>query len=683
MKSLITLLEDQITESDTSETEIGNQRERNHRYWNMSPLGNEVDGRSHYVDPSVFESVEDKKSIYSETFLSSRQVVRFSGTNADESAAKTAYVIRVLKQNKYTDLLSDGWHDAFVAKRMTIWADWKRKREKVQLQFMGQPTAVVNQQLQRLGEITNVNKEGLESYPIPSIGPQQYVHSGTMEVEIDKSFIHLDLIQPEWVFRDPNQTYARDAGWNAARMDMSKMMLIDWGFDEDQVKQLRCDYKFRSTKEDDARKFNDGLTRGVGSQRADLHEEVSVYKTRTWLTADDFSDAALLEVFTPETNAAIYEIYWGAGEVLYWNDGTPAIKVMDSMDVYEWSEYKIAHAANGMCTADVEAHQQKAASGLKRGVIDHMNITNNPRWEANVDSLKDARDLYDNAIGGVIETDGKPVGQIKALDQPQLSPMVFSVLQMLDRDSEARSGMSDLARGMNQGAVNNQNADRMIERLTTAGQRRVGMGARSFANTFYADLMQCIVKLAMKYDKSQTMIEAGGKKVVVAPSKWSPDMEMDIEVALTPQEAQDMSMRLLAIDARLNADQDMKPLYGLKQKHALWDTVYELMGIKDSTRFLASPDSPEIQQAMQQLQQQAKEAQAKADKMVEDQRLALQDQLDLGWASLNAKIMDFEHDNDLDDNKFKLDVKKYSTDNVFRAKELQLEQQQKRPVASF
>ena len=86
MMKLTTLLQQQITESDTTVLDVGQQRERNHRYWALQPLGNEVEGRSHYIDPSVFESVQDMKAVYSETFLSSRQVVRFSGTNADESA---------------------------------------------------------------------------------------------------------------------------------------------------------------------------------------------------------------------------------------------------------------------------------------------------------------------------------------------------------------------------------------------------------------------------------------------------------------------------------------------------------------------------------------------------------------------------------------------------------------------
>jgi hypothetical protein len=250
--NIIGILETQATESDTTESQVGQQRERNHRYYGMQPIGNEKEGRSHYIDPAVFGAVEDKKSVYSESFLSSRQVVRFNGSNKDESDAKTAYVQRILKANNYEEIFRDGWHDAFVAKRMTVWVDWRKATETVTLEFQGAPSAQVNQQLQQLGEIIDVNKEGLQSQEVPPVAniqqqqmqmqgmppqqqPQQFVHTGTLVVEVDKSYISLDLIQPEYVMRDPTKTYSRDALWNSARMDESRLSLIEWGFDPESI----------------------------------------------------------------------------------------------------------------------------------------------------------------------------------------------------------------------------------------------------------------------------------------------------------------------------------------------------------------------------------------------------------------------------------------------------------------
>lgn len=677
MKNLINLLESQVSESNNTGTLVSDQRERNHRYWSLQPLGNEREGRSHYIDPRVFSAVEDKKAVFSETFLGSRQVVRFNGANQDESMAKTAYAMKVLKANYYETLFADGWHDAFVAKRMTVWVDWKRNREEITLRFLGQPSHVVNQRLTQLGEITNLDRSELQSYPIPSIGAQQFVHTGTLTVEVDRSYIDLDLVQPEFVLRDPEQAYSWDAAWNTQRIDITRLDLIDWGFDREQVEKLIPDSRWETRQEDNARRQHDGSQYRVvaGGQLSDNQEEVTIFKTRTWLMPEDFEHTPELVGFTPKPGANIYEIYWSGKEILRWNDGMPAIKVLDEMAVYEWAEYKVAHADGGLCTADVEAHQQKYGSGLKRGVMDNMNITNNPRWEVNAGALENYRDLLDNVIGGVVETaDNMPPGQVRALDQPQLSPIVMGVMQMLDRDSEKRSGMSDLSRGLNQAAISNQNAENMVDKLSAKGERRVAMSARDWANNFFARLMQCIVRFGMKYDKSQSVMESGGRQIVIAPSTWSHDEDMEIEVALTPAEADQMSQRLMLMDSKLNADEDMRPLYGLKQKHALWDTVYELMGVKDSTRFLASPESPEVQQAMQRRAQMMEQQQMKQDQIIASEMNMKREQMDLYWANANSQIMDRLEDNELDRDKF-------MQDTHFKQEELEIEREQKRAVA--
>jgi hypothetical protein len=665
------MLEQQISESDTTSGEVGGQRERNHRYWSLQPLGNEQRGRSHYIDPRVFAAVESKKGVFSETFLSNRQVVRFNGANQDESDAKSAYVQKVLKSNDYHALFRDGWHDAFVAKRMTVWVDWRRNHEPETFTFSGAPEAAVNAALSKL-DIVELVESTLETKQMPTInGGQQVFVTGEITVLVNRGYLELDLIQPEYVMRDPSQSYCGDAMWNSARMDISRVMLVEWGFDPGQVAQLDSDYRWGSNSEDYARKQHDGSFSTANSQRGD-QQEVTIYKTRTWLSPEDFDSVAGLEEFEPESGAAIYEIYWGLGKIMNWADGTPAIKPMYEMAVYEWSEFKVSHAENGMCTADVEAHQQKAGSQLKRGVIDNQNITNNPRWEANVGALRDARDLYDNAIGGVIETDdGIPVGQVKALAQPQLSPVVFGVMQMLDKDSESRSGMSDLARGMNQGAITNQNSASMIERLSSAGSRRTAMSARDFATTFMVPMMQCIVKIATQYDKSSSVTESGGRPVQIVPASWGEDSEMEVEVALTPEEAQTMAKGLIMMNGQLSADEEMKPLYGLQQKHALWDTVYELIGVKDSTKFLAAPETPGVQQMLAARTQSLNEQREQQNQALQFQRLAAEDQLRLGWASLNNTMIDKQHDNDLADDKF-------DADTYFREQELKLEREQKR-----
>lgn len=707
--SLVKVLQAQMTESESSQAETGEQRERNHRYYAVQPLGNEERGRSQYIDPVVFSSVESKKSIFTETFLSSREVVRFSGNGESEleAKAKTAYAQRTMRKNKYVRMFRDGWHDSLVAKKMTCWLDWEQDTKTVELKFQGAPSAHVMAQVKQLGIVREVNTDNLQSYEVPPQGganvlmfpgqqqQRQYVHTGTLSVELDDSYVSIDLIQPEFVFSDPQQSYCDEKMWNSKRRDVSKLVLIDEGYDPEQVSGLVIDNTYGSTEEDRARKsYDKGNTTGYASamQRISEQDEVTVYCTRTWMSLKEGD----IEGYVPETEEMrLYEIYWNQNEILRYAAGEespideetgepilePAIREIDEMAVYDWTELKVSHASEGLCTADLEAHQQKTGSMLKRGVMDNMSVTNNPRYEAVLDNVHNERDLEDNVIGAVIDVE--QLGTVQGLNNPQLSPIVMGVMQMLQQDSEERSGVSGLAKGMNQGAVNNQNADDMIARLTNAGMRRVAMAARDWAQTFLVPMMQCIVRLGTKYDESQDVLESGGRQIPIVPGQWNQDSEdMEIAVALTPDEAQAMAKQMLLMHNVQAADEELKPLYGVNQRHAMMDTIYELIGIVDSTPFLAPPEGEQMQQHKQGQQQQfqmvmqdKKNAEMAQQRQEQFQQWVISQQLEQGWAQQNNKMLDTEEDNDLA-------REQYETDTYFRGQELELEAEQERPVAT-
>ena len=226
-------------------------------------------------------------------------------------------------------------------------------------------------------------------------------------------------------------------------------------------------------------------------------------------------------------------------------------------------------------------------------------MRNTTRYEATVGALKNPRDLLDNTIGGVIWS--RQPGSVTPLATPELSPLTMNVVQLLKSDGDERNGMSGLAKGMNEGAVNNQNASDMIDKLTTAGRRRVTMSARDFARTFLVPISQHIVKLAMQNDKSQDAIEIGGQMIPVVPSEWADDdLEMEVAAALTPDEAQRQAAQLTMMHTTMMQDPAMADIYGVTQKHALFDKIFDLVGIKNTSQYMISPQSPEFAQMAQQ-----------------------------------------------------------------------------------
>lgn len=671
-KRLVYTLEHQLNESDSGQFEVGEQRERNHRYYSLQPIGNEQRGRSHYISPDVLDSVENKKALFAETFFGARQTVHFiSSGNAQpfEADAKTAYVNAALEKNCYHRLFRDGWHDAFVAKRMVVLATWVDDVETRRIAVQQANQMQVMQLISQQGDVVGVRQGNAQQQ-------QGGLWTGEIEVDVADSGIDLMLIQPERYYRDPNAAYVEDAMWATYEEDVSKGTLIDRGYDIEQVKRLAMDYRFRSEEEDTSRKAHDrSWTRRRQHKRVEEQETVTSYRTWTWLEMWDH-DPEIAEELGVEDDGQIrlYEVHWSQGEILEWEDGSGrAIKLADEIPFFEWCEYKVSHAEHGISDADIVAHSQKTNSIIKRLILDNQQMRNSSRYEALQGAIVNPRDLLDNSIGGVVWT--RRLGSVAPLAAPELSPLTFNVLTMLSQDTDKRSGMSDLAKGMNTDAVRYQNAENMIDKLTVAGNRRVMRAARDWAQTFLVPLSQYIAKLAMDNDMSQRQMEVSGRVIPVVPSQWQDtELCMAVSEALTPEEGQKHAQQLMMMHSIMSQDPQLAMLYGVAQKHALMDDMFDALGVADTTKYMLRPDSPEFMQQMQQMQQQQMQAQQ------QQQQLA---GLQIGLAQ-SADRREWE--------KFQWDVTNDMADNVreddelehkkeMDEKEYQLERTQDRAVS--
>ena len=670
-RGLAVTLEAQLTESDSGQFEVGEQRERNHRYYALQPIGNEIRGKSHYISPDVLDSVENKKALFKETFLTGRSVVKFKPvSNAPlEADAKTAYVEWMLQKNCKEALFRDGWHDAFVAKRMVVMAEWENDTRTIDMDIQGatqqQVMMLIYQQMQQ-NQIVSLDESRMQNMG-------NGIFAGTLGIEVDDSYTKLTLCQPERYYRDPNATYPDDAAWNTYEEDLGRGELITRGYDEDQVYHLNLDYRFRSEEEDSSRKAHDrSWTRRRQHKRTQEQETVTFYRTWTWLDMLDHDVDIAEALGITDNTPRLYEIHWSSGQILYWADGTIAVREVECQPFFDWCEFKISHAEHGMADADITAHTQKHQSILKRGVLDNTQMINTTRYEAQLGMIKNPRDLLDNRIGGVVWS--RRIGSVAPLAQSPLSPNTMSAIAMMQADGDKRSGISDLAKGMNQDAIRYQNAEGMIDKLTTAGNRRVMGAARDWAQTFLVPLARYIVRLGMDNDKGQKQLEVGGRIIPVVPSQWTDtELNMAVAKALTPEEGQRMGQSLLMLHQVMSQDPQLAQLYGVAQKHALMDDVFDSLGVDDTTRYMMRPDTPEFAAMQQQQQQQMMQEQQKQDFLVGEQ-------LELAKSMDRREWEKFEWDrtNDLADNLREDRELDHTIDKD--EKELEIEEEQGRAV---
>lgn len=647
---LIKTLQQQVTESDSSLFGVKDQMERNLQYYALEPLGNEQKGRSHYVSPDVHDYVESKKALFSQTFLANRQTVKFKAagsTSGDEAKAKSAYVNRVLARNGKEQMFHDLWHDAFVTKRCVLMCEWTDDTEEESID-LPQPVTqeMLMAQFANDPAIKDIDTSQAAISMMPTVGsngiPTEVVTlSGPITVVRAAGDFTFTVCQPERFYRDPLASSMEESMWATYMDELPRATLIDMGYDADSIMNVKGERKYGSDNVEFSRTSHDGsFVSKYKTSRADEQELVDFYKTWTYM---DLSEAGAEHGEFPQ-GARLYEIHWVDNDVLLWADGTPAIREVTKMPFFEWSELRISHSANGMCGADVVAHSQKVNSVLKRAIIDNQNIRNNSRFEAVYDNLLNPRDLIDNTTGGVIFSEA--MGSVAPLATPELSPLTMNVLEVMKMDTESRSGLSSLTKGMNTAVLNNQNAGDMVERLTNAAGSRPAADARSFAQTFLIPLFKYIVECGKQYDLSQDVVEASGRTIPVVPSSWQGKQdELDVSVALTPEEAEAHAQKLMTMHQMLAMDPVAGELYGLSQRHAMLDDVFDALGVSDTSAYMMRPDSPEFQQMQQQNQQMQQQMQQMEQQMQQFQMQLQEQTVAQGWAHINNSMMDKMEDN--------------------------------------
>ena len=126
---LVSRIRQEIADSLGYDGEISVQREKAIQYYYALPFGNEVDGRSQYVDSTVQDTVEWIKPSLMRVFASGDEMVKFSPHGPEDvDAAKQAtdYVNYVFtKDNPGWEILYSWFHDALLQKNgiVKVWWD--------------------------------------------------------------------------------------------------------------------------------------------------------------------------------------------------------------------------------------------------------------------------------------------------------------------------------------------------------------------------------------------------------------------------------------------------------------------------------------------------------------------------------------------------------------------------------
>ncbi|TGN76039.1 hypothetical protein EOW77_0032325 [Bradyrhizobium yuanmingense] len=356
----------------------------------------------------------------------------------------------------------------------------------------------------------------------------------------------------------------------------TEAQLIAEGYDEDQIKAL-SPYTGKTdieTMERDTVEEHTGA--GDGLNTASRLVRITEHYIRV-----DFEGTG---------RPCLYQIMTGGdqGEILR-KDGKDCIEPFDAIPFAATTPVPIPHRFVGRSIADIVMPIQREKTAMKRGALDNLYLHNNPRVEVGEDKAGPStiNDLLVSRIGGVVRV--KQVGALNWQTAPNVSASIFPMLQYLDGEREARTGVSNQSQGIDANALQNQSAT-AVAQVFSASQMRVKLIARLMAEGV-RDIFSLLHGTIRKHGQQVQTVRLRNKWIDVNPRNWKTRDDLTINVGLgTGSKAQQFAQTMAIANVQKELIAGGK--VNLVGDAELYNTAAELtkiMGHKNPDRFFKDP----------------------------------------------------------------------------------------------
>ena len=639
-EELVARIQSEITDSLGYGDTVSQHREKAMEYYYGQPFGNEVEGRSQFVDSTVQDTIEWIKPSLMRVFASGDEMVKFSPHGPEDvpmAEQATDYVNYVFtKDIPGWEILYSWFTDALLAKNGIVKVWWDDYDEAQREEY----THLDDMEFNLL--LSNPDVEVIEHTPY---------QEGEMEVYNDVVIsrrraigrVKIENVPPSEFLISRDAKAIQDARFVCHRVQKTLSELREMYPDQ------TLDPETLGSGED-----NDFDLFG---EKAARHEFDNSYHFNI---SESPTEEALRKYWLHES--FLQTDYDGDGivelrKVCTVGDYVLANDEIDSIPFVSITPIKVPHKFFGVSVADLVMDLQLYKSVLMRNLLDNMYNQNFGRY-AVLEGQANLDDLLTQRPGGVVRV--KSPNAVMPLATPPLEPYSFQMLEYLDGVRESRAGVSKMSQGMNESALTSHTTATAVNAVMGAAQSRVELIARNFAETGVKDLMLTIYELLMKNQDHQRVIMLRNQWVPVRPDAWSDKMDCTVSVALGSGNKDQQMMHLSRM--LQFAGEAMKGglrIVNEQNMYNLGASLVKAMGFQNVDDFLTNPASipqqqgPSPQEQMQQMETQIK-----------------QKELEIKAAEVQIKAQ-----------KVQQDAQEAAVDAQLKMAELQLEREQKRAVA--
>lgn len=269
------------------------------------------------------------------------------------------------------------------------------------------------------------------------------------------------------------------------------------------------------------------------------------------------------------------------------------------------------HKFFGMSVADQTIDVQLIKSTLIRGFLDHLYNSIAPQIKV-IAGQVNLDDLLNRRPGGIVRV--KDMNAVQALDNPSTDPNVMAAVEYFDTVRESRTGVTRYNQGLDADTLNK--TAKGIGMIQQAGNERLELIARVFAETGVKRAFKRILELVCKHQQRSRMIRLRGKWVEMDPREWTNQMDVSINVGLGTGSRE---QQVQVLQALLQADEALMKggLTSIVTPQNVYEKlrkVCEYAGFRNPDLFYTDPSqNPQAQQQQaQQPNPKMVEAQARA-----------------------------------------------------------------------
>ncbi len=648
-EELITRIRGEITESlgymgDT----ISQQREQAMEYYYGLPFGNEVDGRSQYVDSTVQDTIEWIKPSLMRVFASGDEMVKFTPHGPEDvqmAEQATDYVNYVFtKDNPGWEILYSWFTDALLSKNGIVKVWWEEYDDAVREEYKNLTDDQFNYLVlpEEVEVIEHTAHSGGGEYgaqPMQEMAVEVTFHDVVIRRTGKNGKVKIENVPPSEFLISREAKDIQDARFVCHRvlktLSELKEMYPDQNLDPEDLKGGDEDMMDFSSERLERYAFDKSATYWEGWGDATYGEDgLRTYWLHESYLKTDFDNDGITEL----------RKVCSVGSTILANDA------IDSIPFVSITPVKIPHKFFGLSIADLVMDLQLMKSTLMRNLMDNMYNQNFGRY-AVLEGQANLDDLLTQRPGGVVRV--KSPNAVTPLATPALEPYSFQMLEYLDSVRESRAGVSRMSQGMNENALTSHTTASAVNAVMTAAQSRVELIARNFAETGVKDLMRRIYELLLKYQDRERVVMLRNNWIPVRPDSWNDKYDCTVSVALGSGNKDQQMMHLSQMLSF--AGEAMKgglPIVSVQNMYNLGAALVKAMGFQNVDDFLTNPamippqppkPDPELQMKEMEMQVKQKELEIKAAEVqVKQQKIQQEYQKDAVDAQLKVAELNLE-----------------------------------------